>query len=177
MARIEYPDLAGAGPEVSALVHQIQQERGGRLLNLYRLLLHNPNVAAGWLRLGTAVRYESNLDGALRELAICRVARLTVAEYEWRAHRPLALREGVPAEQLDALDAWQESPLFDARQRAALAYTDAMTRLVQVDDETFAAVREQLSPRQIVELTVTIGFYNMVSRFLVAMAVDLETPP
>ena len=58
--------------------------------------------------------------------------------------------------------------------RAVLALTDEMTRNVQVRDETYAAAKKHFSDREMVELSVTIGAYNLVSRFLVAMQVDHE---
>ena len=174
MARLEYADATQGSDEYLALVEQIKRERSGRMLNLYRMLLNSPPVAAGWLHLGTAVRYQSKLSGRLRELAICQVGKLNRADYEYLHHEPLALREGVSAEQLAALDSWQESGLFNARERAVLAYTDAMTREVEVDDATFATVREHFDRQQLLELTATIGFYNMVTRLLVALRIDLD---
>jgi len=73
--------------------------------------------------------------------------------------------------QLDALDDWEPSTLFSPVERAVLAYTDAMTRNIQVADEVFDAVREHFAPRQLVELTATIATYNMVSRFLEALQI------
>src|SRR6266511_1536019 len=84
------------------LVDQIKRERG-RVSALYQTLLNSPPVAAGWLHMGTAVRNEASLNGAIRELVICRVAQVTGAEYEWQAHSPIAVREGVAQEQLDEL--------------------------------------------------------------------------
>jgi alkylhydroperoxidase family enzyme len=101
-----------------------------------------------------------------------RVAILNGAPYEADQHRPIALKEGVTQAQLDALAGWRESDAFDARQRAVLAFTDAMTRDVHVPDEVFAAVRAAFDDRRlIVELTATIAAYNMVSRFLEAMQI------
>ncbi|MGH2364207.1 MAG: carboxymuconolactone decarboxylase family protein [Chloroflexota bacterium] len=174
MARIPYPNLQGGDGEFQALVEQIKRERGGRVLNLYSMLLNSPPLAEGWLNLLTSVRYKSSLDGPARELAICEVASITQADYEWRAHARLAKQEGCSDEQLAALPNWRGTQLFDARQQAVLGYAERMTREVQVDDETFAAVRRHFNPRQVLELTVTIGAYNMVSRLLVAMQVDAE---
>jgi alkylhydroperoxidase family enzyme len=168
MARVAYGDPDKA-PE---LVAQIRNERTGRLSNLYRLLLNSPAVAAGWLQLGTAIRYQSKLDGPSRELAICLVARLTGAEYEWRSHEPLARAEGVAGEKLASLEEWRESDHFDPRERAILAYAEQMTNNIEVDDSTFSAVRAHFDDQEIVELTATVAFYNLVSRFLVALEVD-----
>ena len=175
MARLEYVIPDGEDREsLAPLVDRIPQQRSGRLLNLYRMLLHSPPVADGWLHLGTAVRYQAQLDGHSRELAICRVGQLTGARYEWEHHLPLARREGISNEQLDALSAWQASDRFDARERAVLAYADAMTRDVTVPDQVFEALSAYFDRREIVELTATVAFYNMVSRFLVALEIDMD---
>jgi alkylhydroperoxidase family enzyme len=174
MARLDYPDLDNAEPAVHDAVEQIRQLRGGRLLNLYRMQLHNPAVTVGWLELGTAVRFNAELDGQTRELAICCVARATGSEYEWRPHRRLAFEQGITESQLDHIERWREADVFDARQRAVLAFTEALTRSVAVDDATFDALREHFPQRQIVELVATIGYYNMVARFLVGLQIDLE---
>lgn len=161
-------------PELQALIARIKAERGGRLLNLYRALLNSPPVAEGWLGLFTAIRQQGRLDAASRELAILRVAILTRAEYEYRAHVPHALRAGIPQEKIDALGEWQVCPLFNEAERAVLAYTDAMTQRVEVPEGIAAAVRRCFGDRELVELTAAIAGYNLVSRVLVALAIDHE---
>jgi AhpD family alkylhydroperoxidase len=174
MARLAYADPSGGDADYQRLVQQIKDERGGSVSNLYRMLLNAPPVAAGWLHMGTAVRFNSKLNGGIRELAICSVAKATDAEYEWRAHSRLARREGVSDAQIDQLAHWRDSTVYDDRQRAVLAYADQMTKQIKVDDPTFAAVRGFFDDQEMVELTATIGFYHLVSRFLVALQVDLE---
>jgi AhpD family alkylhydroperoxidase len=168
MARIPYADLNE--PEVAPLVEQIVAQRG-EVLHLYQMLLHSPPVAAGWLRYLTAIRQQCTLPGSLRELVIMRVAALNGASYEADQHAPIALREGVRQKQLDELADWTNSDLFDARERAVLAYTDAMTREVQVPDHVFGAAHAALGDRLLVELTATVAAYNMVSRFLEALQI------
>jgi alkylhydroperoxidase family enzyme len=163
--------LVGEGerPELKGLIETIKAERGGRLLDLYRVLLNSPAIAEGWLKLFTAIRQKSKLPGNHRELAILRVALLNGADYEYRAHVPFALKEGVAQEKIDALEGWRGSKLFSKEERVVLAYTDAMTRDIKVPDVLFAEVRAVLDERETVELTATIAGYNLVSRFLVAM--------
>jgi AhpD family alkylhydroperoxidase len=174
MARIPYADPDR--PEVHALAERIRAERGS-VLHLYRMLLHSPAVAEGWLSYLTAIRHRSVLPGALRELVIMRVAALNGAPYEADQHAPIALREGVTQAQLDELAHWAGSNLFNARERAVLAYTDAMTRQIQVPDEVFGAVRAAFDDKLLVELTATIAAYNMVSRFLEALQVHSHDDP
>jgi AhpD family alkylhydroperoxidase len=135
------------------------------------MLLHSPPIAAGWLKLLTAVRQQSGLPGALRELIIMRVAALNRARYEAVMHAGIALQEGLTQEQLDDVLEWRMSPRFDRRQRAVLAYVDAMTREIQVPDDVFAELCSWFDNRAIVELTVTVSAYNMVSRFLEALKI------
>jgi len=159
-------------PELAQLIATIKSERGGKLLHLYQALLNSPPVAEGWLKLFTAIRQKTSLGGRYRELAILRVALLNGADYEYRAHLPFALTEGVSQEQIDAIPGWQLSERFDQRERAVLAYTDAMTRGIRVPDAIFAGVRQHFDDRETVELTATIAGYNLVSRFLVAMQLE-----
>jgi alkylhydroperoxidase family enzyme len=159
-------------PELAPLIATIKSERGGKLLHLYQALLNSPPVAEGWLKLFTAIRQKTSLGGRYRELAILRVALLNAADYEYRAHLPFALKEGVSQEQIDAIPGWQLSERFDQRERAVLAYTDAMTRGIRVPDAIFAGVRQHFDDRETVELTATIAGYNLVSRFLVAMQLE-----
>jgi alkylhydroperoxidase family enzyme len=172
MARIPYPDVDR--PELAPVVARIKAERGGRLLNLYRMLLHSPPVASGWLALFTAIRQQSTLSGRLRELAILRIAVLNGAEYEFKAHVPFALKEGVTQAQADSLRAGEAPTGLTAADDAALAYAEAMTRTVQVPDPVFAAVRKHLDDREMLELTATIAGYNLVSRVLEALRIDHE---
>lgn len=173
MARIALIE-DGKHPELSELIATIKAERGGRLLNLYRALLNSPPIAEGWLKLFTAIRQKSKLPGRYRELAILRVAIVNGADYEYRAHVPFALKDGVTQEQIDALPGWQVSKCFDDRERAVLAYTDYMTREIRVPDPVFAEARRHFDDRELVELTATVGGYNLVSRFLEAICVDQQ---
>ncbi len=174
MARLDYPDLGAPGSPAHAMADRVRQERGGRLLNLYSMQLYNPDIASGWLELGTAVRFKSELDAATRELAICLVAATTGAEYEWRAHRRLAIEQGFSEAVLDDILRWRTAEAFDERQRAVLALTEELTRDVTVKDETFDAVKKVLPANHVVELVATVAYYNMVARFLVGLEIDLE---
>jgi len=172
MARIAYADLTR--PENLELVERIKRERGGRMLNLYRMLMHSPPVASGWCSLFTAVRQQGVLPGRARELAIMQVAVINGADYEFSAHVPFALREGLTQAQLDTLKTGGEPAGLTESDRAVLAYTGAMTTQVRVPQAVFDAVRKQFNERELVELTATVGGYNLVSRFLEAMQIDHE---
>lgn len=176
MPRIAYLPQHHAEPE--DLVTAIRQRRGGELLNLDRMLLHSPAFARGWNGLLGAVRGELELDADLRELAICVVARLNGADYEFMHHAPLFLAAGGEAEQLALLHdipaAVENRLAFSTRERAVIALTYDMTRRVRVSEAHFAAIRALLPAQQVVELVGVVATYNMVSRFLVALDVGIE---
>ena len=131
MARIAYVDET-THPEAAPLAERIRTERGGKLLNLYRMLLNSPPVAEGWLKLLTAIRQQCNLSGRYRELVILRIAVLNDAPYEFGQHVPFAKSEGITDSQLEALRQPVIDTQFDAIECAVLAYTDAMTRDIRV---------------------------------------------
>jgi alkylhydroperoxidase family enzyme len=165
-------------PELSELIAKIAGARGGRLLNIYRMMLHSPPLAAAWFELNSAVRYRTEVDGQSREIAVMRIAILNGVDYILRAHGPAyALQEGLTPAQVDALADWGSSTLFDDKQRALLSYVDAMTRDIDVPDPVFARLREHYSERQTVEITMLVGAYNMHTRVLKALKIDPESMP
>lgn len=175
MNRIPYlpADLADPQP----LVDAIRKRRGGALIELDRMLLHSPPLAAGWNTMMGAVRTDLELPARLRELAMCVVAVVNQAEYEFFHHAPLLKAAGASQAQVDALRdpdrAAADTELFDAHDRAVIALVIELTRHARVSDETFAAARSSLpNDRQIVELVGVTAAYNMVSRFLNAMGIE-----
>jgi AhpD family alkylhydroperoxidase len=173
MARV--PLIEEDNLELADLIKKIRGARGGRLINIYRLMLHSPALAEAWFNLNQAARYGTEIDGQCRELVIMRVAMLNRCDYVLKTHvAQYALKEGLTREQVDRLGDWNSSTLFDAKQRALLAYCDAMTRDIDVDDGVFAEARKHFTERQTVELTMLIGAYNMLTRVLNALKVDPE---
>jgi 4-carboxymuconolactone decarboxylase len=165
-------------PEFAELVEKFRSGRRGRLINIYRMLLNSPALAESWFNHSNAVRWKTALDGRLREIVIIRMGHLTGSQYVLRQHVPaLALADGVSVPECDALADWGASQFFSARERAALAYADVMTREIVVPDDVFAEVARHFDQRQIVELTVLIGSYNMNARVLQALELDLEPLP
>jgi alkylhydroperoxidase family enzyme len=178
MTRIAYKPNDIAAPR--KLVESIRVRRGGHLLNLDRMLLHSPPLARGWNVYLRAVRTEFAVLPKLRELAICTVAALNGADYEFIHHAPEFLQAGGSDAQLAALrqlpDIVEDPELFDATERAVIHLTIEMTRTVRVSDETFALARAALASDQtMVEMIGVIAAYNMVSRFLVALEIETET--
>ena len=98
-----------AAPRDATLVDAIRKRRGGELINLDRALLWSEPLARGWNAHLGAIRRELSLDARLREIAICVVARMTGAEYEFLHHWPEYVKAGgedaKPFETREVLDA------------------------------------------------------------------------
>ena len=174
-----------AKPQPAELVDAILARRGGQLINLDKALLWSEPLARGWNTYLKAVRTELPTSRKLRELAICTVALLTGALYEYHHHAPDFLAAGGTQAELDALD---RVVAADARRSAAdaalgeieqlvIRYAAQMTRDVQVEDALFDALKTHFDTTQLVELTAAIATYNMVARFLVALGVRPEAQP
>ena len=177
MPRIQYQPTEIETPE--ELVKAVRSRRGGTLLNLDRMLLHTPPLAKGWNEFLREVRSGLSLSPKLRELAICCVAVLNEAEYEFHHHAPEFIKAGGTADQLEALRNFEAPPgetaLFCSAERAVMRLTLEMTRTVKVSDRTFDEARAALPDDQnMVELVGVIAAYNMVSRFLVALGIEPE---
>ncbi|WCT05753.1 carboxymuconolactone decarboxylase family protein [Rhodococcus qingshengii] len=176
MTRLPYP--GPAGDEAAAAVERRIADERGEVLAIYKMLMHAPQMADGWRALLTQVRRNADLPGLLRELVIMRVAALNGARYEAAHHRPIAIAEGLRPDQLTAVADPNlravAGDLFDNAAADVLSVTDSLTRDLRVDDHALARLADRLGPRQTVELVVTIGAYNMVSRFLVAFDINDE---
>jgi 4-carboxymuconolactone decarboxylase len=162
--------VPGTNPALATLEQTIARARG-HISPLYQALLNSAPIAAGWEAMLTAVRLKTSLEPALRELVILRVAVLNRAPFEFEAHLPYAREAGLSDEKIEGVQAAPSAPPFDARELATLAFTDAMTRYVDVPDEVFEPVGRSFDATSLVELTATIAAYNMVSRFLVALRI------
>jgi alkylhydroperoxidase family enzyme len=173
MARVSLLNEELAAPELRERFLRIK-EKGGRVLNLFKIMAHCPQVGHQFLLLGNAILLKGVVPPHLRELAILRVGQINNAVYEWTQHVPIALRAGVRQAQVDALPHWENSSEFSETEKAILRYTDEETMNVRVKDETFTAVRAILSEEGVVELTTAIGYYGMVCRILETLQVELE---
>jgi alkylhydroperoxidase family enzyme len=149
------------------------EELWGKPVNLYRALGNHPALAAAWTEFANAIRHDSRTPRTLRELMILRTAQIVRSEYEWAHHLRMARKAEVGEAKIAALAGWRASKEFDARERAALALTEAVMAC-NVTDEVHAEVKKHFSDAEFVELSLTAGFYAMVSRMLDAMRVELD---
>ena len=172
MARLPYVDPATAPADVRALLERLPVR-----LNVFRMMAHAEHDFRPLVGLGTAILGRQKLSAKLRELAILRVATLSAARYEWVQHVPIARAAGASELEIEALErADLNAECFGPVERIALHFTTEVVRDVRAQDRTFAELARHLSPQEIVELILTIGYYMMIARLLETTAVDLDPP-
>jgi alkylhydroperoxidase family enzyme len=171
MPRIPYFDMEQATPEYRDML------KGRYNLNLYRMLPHATTIAPGFLRMGGAILRESEIDPQLREIAILRVGFLSKAGYEVHQHKRVARKVGLSDAKIAALENDPQSAVFSPLEKLVIRYTDEVVANVKASDALFDELLAQLDHRRVAELTLTIGFYMAVSRFLENFEVEIEPQP
>lgn len=171
MARIDYFDLAQAQGRAKKTLEKLPP------LNLFRMMAHGGDLVDAFTRMGNHLLYFSKLDPVLREIAIIRVGVLSRAAYEIWQHETIARKLGMSEALIRAIHEGPWAAAFDETQRLAMLFVDDVVVNVRASDQTFAPLAKILPAQEMQELTMTIGFYMMVSRFLETFGVDLEDDP
>jgi alkylhydroperoxidase family enzyme len=177
LPNIPYKTLDGYEPK--EVLDAVVARRKGNLMNLDRMLLHSPPLAEGWTAFFSRMRDSFAMPAKLRELAMCAVAVLNGADYEFHHHLPVWMESGARADQVEALKkidpVIEDRAHFDDAERAVIRLSIEMTRRIKVNPDTLLEVRRILAnDQQVVELIAVIAAYNMVSRILIATGVEIE---
>jgi alkylhydroperoxidase family enzyme len=169
VALLPYLDPDEASPAVAAALAKVPS------LNLFRMLANADTAFRPWMRLGGALLGELELDPRLRELAILRIARLCGSEYEWVQHESIALRIGISAADVAAVDRG-ELDAFAEPVRAVLDFTTEAVRDGHAGEAAVARLGDHLSAREVVELLLVINHYTGVARITETLAIEPDEP-
>jgi 4-carboxymuconolactone decarboxylase len=170
LARIPYPDPSQAPEGIREALEALPP------LNIFRMLAHAETALRPFLRFGGAILQDLQLDPKLRELAILQVAARAEAEYEWVQHAAIGLAVGLTDDQVAAVKRGEidTDPSLSGAERAVLRFTTEVLDGPRVSDQTFGAVGSHLSPREIVELLLTVGEYLMLARVMTTLELELD---
>lgn len=168
MARLSYPDLKDLTPENRDLMSSLPP------LNVFRMMSGAGASFAPFMQFISAYLNEGVLDPELRELVILRVGHLCGSAYEVHQHERVSRTLGISEERIKAIKEKLPSDLFSDAENAALLFADEQVAQVKVSDRTFTATHTHLTDPQIVELTIIVGTYLMVCRFLETLEIELE---
>ncbi len=168
MARIPYFDPADAEGRLKETIEKLPG------LNIFRMMAHSGDLLAKFTGLGNHILGRAKLDAVLREIAIIRVGVLSKASYEVYQHERIGRDIGMSDDLIKAIHEGPDASAFDDLQRLVMAFTDDVVLNVRASDATFDPLAKHLSHKEMQELTLTIGYYMMVSRFLETFDVDIE---
>lgn len=170
MARVPYPDPKTLTPETQEVLGKMPP------LNIFRMMAGGEGLLKAFTRMGNYLLFKSKLNPVLREIAIIRAGVLSNARYEVHQHERIGRDLGMSDGLITAIHAGADAAGFDEVQRLVMRYTDDVVMNVRASDATFKALAAHLSLQEMQEVTVTIGYYMMVSRFLETFDVDIEAP-
>jgi AhpD family alkylhydroperoxidase len=150
-----------------------QRRKYGAVLDSALLWARSPKLFLGVALLyGMIDRKSSPIDPVLRSLVTVRVSQLNGCRFCVDLNSATLLRRGVDLEKVNALDNWQQSPLFTDTERIALEYAEAVTlRSSAIDDGLIQQLKSHFDEDAVVELTALIGFQNLSSKFNSALGV------
>ncbi len=116
---------------------------------------------------------ECGLEPSLQELVKIRASQINGCAYCIALHVRVARQNGESDERMHLLNAWREAPIYTARERAALAWTEAVT-IGHVPDDVYEEARREFSELELVDLTLAVVVINGWNRISIAFQV---TPP
>ena len=145
----------------------------GRDLNLFRVLMHHPDLARRWTVFAGHVLHKQTLPPRDRELLILRIGWLNQAEYEWAQHVQIAKRAGITEPEIENVKAGPKGA-WDADEAALLQLADDLFEDSVVSDATWSRLSKKYSIQQMMDAVFTVGQYNLVSWALNSFGVPLE---
>ena len=175
-ARIAPGRLRDTGPIIWAFARLAGLVTGTKPPHVFTTLGRHRGLFWGWLHFagrlmpgGTLPRHES-------EMVILRVAHLRGCAYEFEHHRRLGKRAGLTDARITALTGDLSDGLWSARELTMLRTVDALVIAGDLDDQQWAEVRDELSPKAAIEFVMLVGHYDMLATTLVTLRVQPDQP-
>jgi len=138
----------------------------GSMSGPFNVLLRSPELGDAVQKVGAQVRYHSSLLPRLNEFAIIITGRFWNAQYEWYAHKRLALQAGLNPAIVNALAAGRRPAGMQPDEEVVYNFATELLRTKQVSDAVFNAAREKVGERGVVDLVGVVGYYGLVSMVL-----------
>jgi 4-carboxymuconolactone decarboxylase len=136
----------------------------GRLQGPFNAMLHHPRLGFALQEVSRRLRFDGVLSSRIRELVILVVAASERSDFEWAAHAAIASSVGISAEQIDQLAAGDDVQLDDTVESAAVNLARALVGTGDADDDTYEHARVALGDAGVVEVSTTVGIYQLLAQ-------------
>lgn len=153
-------------PEQKTMVNDLLAGTRTSLGGPFNVLLRSPEMGNHAQKLGEYIRFRSAVPRRLNEMAILMTARWWSSQYEWHAHKTLALDAGLSAAVIDDLQAGRRPAAMKADEAVVYAFCSELRERRRVSDATFKAAVDLLGEKGVVDLVATMGYYDLVSMVL-----------
>lgn len=150
---------------------------GGERPNIFTTLGRHRRLFRRWLRFAGALMPGGVLPRAETELVILRVAENADSEYEWRHHERLAEQAGLSREEVLRVRDRSSAEGWAPRQALLLRAADELHLERTISDGLWAELRPRFSDRELIELCMLVGHYEMLAMTLNALRVEPDSPP
>lgn len=144
--------------------------------HLFVTLGRHRRLFRGWLRFARRLMPGGRLPHRETELVVLRVAHLCGNTYEWEHHRRLSRRRGVAPDEIERVADGPDAGGWSARERAVLAAVDRLVHDHDLDDATWRAVAAHLDARELIELCLLVGHYEMLATTIAALRIAPDPP-
>ena len=174
--RLPLPEREPLNDAAKAIYDRHLDPEGGSLAGLKGpggLKLHSPALAVCSQGTSRHLRHESGYSNAIRELAILVTAREMDSRFEWAAHEPEALRQGLPQEIIDIVKHREEVTGIPETEAVVIRFGRQLLRTRRVEPELFARAMELFGRQTLVELVALMGNYSATALLLAAFDVQL----
>jgi alkylhydroperoxidase family enzyme len=135
------------------------------LSEIMRTMLRHPDLFAREIDIGIQLLTQGALSNRDRELAILRIGWLCQAPYEWGEHVLVAKHVGVSSEDIERITRGSAAPGWSEHDRAILRAAEELFADAMISDETWATLSKRLDDRQLIELPILIGQYQVVAYY------------
>jgi alkylhydroperoxidase family enzyme len=162
----------------AALARVVGLASGGRPPNVFTTLARHRRLFRRWLRFAGALMPGGLLPRADSELVILRVAHNCRSEYEWRHHERLGRQAGLSRGEIERVREGAEASGWSPRQALLLRAADELHAPARsISDELWAALSAELDERELIELCMLVGHYEMLAMTLNALRVAPDPAP
>ena len=153
-------------PEQKTMVNDLLGGKRTSLGGPFNALLRSPDMGNLAQKLGEYVRFRTSLPPRLNEMAILLTAKWWSSQYEWHAHKPLALSAGLSAAVIDDIQAGRRPAKMQPDESVVYDFSTELRDRRRVSDATFRAAVNALGERGVMDLIAAMGYYDLVSMVL-----------